>query len=77
MADLGRLLTAWLGDGALRRFRFRFTARVHPGDVLTSRARITRVAGPAGAREVEGEAWVEDQEGRTVIQGSATALLHS
>jgi acyl dehydratase len=72
---LGRLLTRWLGDGALRRFRFRFTARVHPGDVLTCRARITGVTGDGGARQVECEAWAENQDGRNVIQGVATATL--
>jgi acyl dehydratase len=72
---LGRLLTDWLGDGALRRFRFRFTARVHPGDVLTCRARITGVTREGPAPQVECEAWVQNQEGRNVIQGGATAML--
>lgn len=72
---LGRLLTDWLGDGALRRFRFRFTARVYPGDVLTCRARITRVTRDGQAPQVECEAWVQNQEGRNVIQGGATATL--
>jgi acyl dehydratase len=72
---LGRLLTGWLGDGALRNFKFRFTARVHPGDVLTCRARITAVSREPGAARVQCEAWVQTQDGRTVIQGSATAVL--
>ncbi len=74
---LARLLTAWLGDGALRRFRFRFTSRVFPGDVLTCRAKITKVGGEGPAPQVECEAWVENQDGRNVIQGWATATLAS
>jgi acyl dehydratase len=59
---LAHLLTDWLGDGALRRLRFRFTARVYPGDVLTCRARLTRVTREGQATRVECEAWVKNRE---------------
>lgn len=72
---LAHLLTAWLGDGSLRRFRFRFTARVYPGDVLTCRARLTQVAREAAATVVQCEAWVENQQGQRVIDGTAAAAL--
>jgi acyl dehydratase len=72
---LGRLLTDWLGDGALRRFRVRFAARVHPGDVLTCTARITKVTREGGATQVECDAWVDNQRGERVIAGSASAHL--
>ena len=36
-----RLLTDWLGVGALRRVRIRFASRVWPDDVLTCTARVT------------------------------------
>jgi acyl dehydratase len=72
---LGRLLTDWLGDGALRRFRVRFATRVHPGDLLTCRARITKVTHAAGDREVECDAWVDNQDGQKVITGSAVARI--
>jgi acyl dehydratase len=44
-----RLLTDWLGDGALRGLRIRFASRFWPGDVLTCSAAVT------GKREVAGE----------------------
>ncbi len=72
---LAHLLTAWLGDGSLRRFRLRFMARVYPGDVLTCRARLTQVAREADATLVQCEAWVEDQQGQRVIDGTAAAAL--
>jgi len=72
---LGRLLTDWLGDGALRRFRIRFAARVHPGDVLTCKARLTQVRRDGGGTQVECDAWVDNQEGQKVIVGSAAAEL--
>lgn len=72
---LGHLLTDWLGDGALRRFRVRFAAQVHPGDVLTCKGRITKVTQDGGTTRVECDAWVENQDGRKVITGSAEATL--
>jgi len=49
-----RLLTDWLGDGALRGLRIRFASRFWPGDVLTCSAAVTgsvsRVAGPRPSR---------------------------
>ncbi len=72
---LGHLLTDWFGDGALRRFRVRFAARVHPGDVLTCKARITKVAPGGGGTQVECEAWVDNQDAQRVITGSAMATL--
>jgi acyl dehydratase len=72
---LGRLLTDWLGDGALRMFRVRFAARVYPGDVLTCRARLTHVRRDGGRTQVECDAWVDNQEGQKVITGSAAATL--
>src|SRR5215831_20916762 len=39
-----RLLTDWLGHGALRRLRIRFASRFWPDDVLTITARVTESA---------------------------------
>ncbi len=72
---LGHLLTDWFGEGALRRFRVRFAARVHPGDVLTCKARITKVTREGSATQVECDAWVDNQDGQKVITGSAVATL--
>ena len=72
---LGHLLTDWFGDGALRRFRVRFAARVYPGDVLTCKARITTVSRGEGQTQVECDAWVDNQDGQRVIAGSAAATL--
>lgn len=72
---LAHLLTDWLGDGVLRRYRYRFTARVYPGDVLTCRAKLTKVTRAGHETDVECDAWVENQAGQKVIVGSAAATL--
>jgi acyl dehydratase len=70
-----RLLTDWLGDGALRRLRIRFASRFWPGDVLTCTAKVV------GKREADGEGLVDcefsafNQDREAVIRGDATAVL--
>jgi len=72
---LAHLLTDWFGDGTLRRFRVRFAARVHPGDVLTCKARITKVNRNGGETQVECDAWVDNQDGQKVILGFAAVTM--
>ena len=66
-----RLLTDWLGDGALTRLRIRFASRFWPDDVLTCTARVT------GKREglVDCEFQATNQAGEVIVRGDATAKV--
>ena len=70
-----RLLTDWLGDGALQRLRIRFASRFWPGDVLTCMVWVS------AKREVDGQCLVDcefsavNQAGEVIIRGDATAVL--
>jgi acyl dehydratase len=75
MGMTARLLTDWMGDGRLTRYGVRFVQQVWPGDALTATATVDAV------REVDGE-WFADlsvvtvnQDGATVVSGTATARL--
>jgi acyl dehydratase len=70
-----RLLTDWLGDGALTRLRMRFTSRFWPGDVLTCTARVTGLGEGARAGLIECEFSAVNQDGEVIIRGDATASL--
>ncbi len=70
-AYCGRLITGWLGDGALRRLRIRFASRFWPGDVLTITAHVTAKDDAEGT--VECEFACVNQAGEAVIRGDATA----
>jgi acyl dehydratase len=72
-AYCGRLITGWLGDGALRRLRIRFASRIWPGDVLTITARVTAKDEAGGI--VECEFACVNQAGEAVIRGDAMAAL--
>jgi len=69
-----RLLTDWLGDGALRRLRIRFASRFWPDDVLTCTAKVTQ-KGEGGLIECEFSA--VNQDGEEIVRGDATAFLAS
>jgi acyl dehydratase len=72
-----RLLTDWLGDGALSRLRIRFSSRFWPDDVLTVTARITGKGDGDGNRggPVECEFSATNQNDEVIIKGDATAFL--
>ena len=73
MGMTGRMLTDWLGDGRLRRFKMNFLGQVWPGDSLTGHATVTALRDGL----VELELTTVNQHGATVLSGSATAEVDS
>jgi acyl dehydratase len=71
----GRLLTDWLGDGALKRLRIRFASRFWPDDVLTVTARVTAKREADGQGLIDCEFSCVNQTGEVIIRGDATAAL--
>ena len=75
MGMTGKMLTNFVGDGTLKKYGVRFTNQVWPGDTLESKATIVEI------REENGETFAEisiettNQDGATVITGSATATV--
>jgi acyl dehydratase len=68
-----RLLTDWLGHGALRQLRIRFASRCWPDDVLTCTARVTNKR--EAERLVDCEFSSVNQNGDVIVSGVATASL--
>lgn len=75
MGLTGKMLTNWVGDGRLTKYGVRFVSQVWPGDTLTSRATIQEIREDHGERFVDLEVTTENQDGRAVVQGSATARI--
>ena len=75
MAYLGRLLTNWVPQQALRDFGVRFVAITHVGDRLTCRGTVVE------KMEAHGEKWVRielstvDQNGEVKVAGDAVVAL--
>ncbi|WP_269804705.1 MaoC/PaaZ C-terminal domain-containing protein [Pseudonocardia kujensis] len=75
MGASGKVVTDWVGIGALRSFGGRFVRPVRPGDTLTARATVEAVQVLEGRQLAELAVETTDQNGRTVLTGRATADL--
>jgi len=77
MGMTGKMLTNYVGDGTLKKYGVRFTSQVWPGDTLSSMATVTDIREENGENIVELEIVTTNQDGVTVITGSATAKISS
>ena len=75
MGLTGKMLTNYVGDGRLTKFGVRFTNQVWPGDTLTSRATVLEVRQEGAENFVDLTLETLNQDGKTVITGSATARI--
>jgi acyl dehydratase len=75
MGMTGRVLTDWVGDGRLLRYGVRFVKQVWPGDTLTARAEVTAVRDDDGQPVADFNVVTRNQDGDTVLSGTATARL--
>ena len=74
---LSHMITDWVGDGRLRRYRVRFGRQVWPGDTITCRGQITRKYAEGAKNYLEAEVFAENQRGEKVITGSIVAEVPS
>jgi acyl dehydratase len=77
MALTGRVLTDWLGHGALKKFGVNFRAVTLPKDVLTVKGTVTKKYEEQGKNCIDIDLLTENQRGEKVIMGNATAVLSS
>ena len=75
MGLTGKMLTNYVGDGRLKKYGVRFTNQVWPGDTLTAKATVVEVREEDGDRVVELMLETINQDGKTVVTGSATARV--
>jgi acyl dehydratase len=75
MGLTGKMLTNYVGDGRLKKFGVRFTNQVWPGDTLTSTAKVVEIRDEDGDKVVDLALETVNQDGKTVVTGSATARV--
>jgi acyl dehydratase len=75
MGATGRVLTDWFGAHRLRHYGVRFVGQVWPGDRLTATATVTEVRDEDGLSVVDVSVETVNQDGVTVLTGTATAGL--
>jgi acyl dehydratase len=72
---LSRVVTAFVGRPAVRRFRVRFATRAWPGDDVICSGKVTRTFEEGGEARIEGDVVAVNQKGETLITGSFVAAL--
>jgi acyl dehydratase len=78
MAYISRMLTTWLTDyRQLKRLKTRFSKVVYPGDTMTCRGKVTEKYADKDGSYVELEVWSQNQDGETVVKGTATVAMPS
>lgn len=75
MAYMGRLLTNWVPQGAIRAFDTRFQAMTRIGDAITVRGRIAEKFEDDGTPCVRIEVTAADQRGEVKTAGAAVIAL--
>lgn len=75
MGLTGTMLTNYVGDGRLKKYGVRFTNQVWPGDSLTAKATVTDIREENGEKLVDLDLETVNQDGKTVITGTATARV--
>lgn len=75
MGLTGKMLTNYVGDGRLTKFGVRFTNQVWPGDTLTASATVAEIRSEGSDQFVDLTLETKNQDGKTVITGSATARI--
>ena len=75
MGMTGRIVTDWVGAANLKKYGVRFTNQVWPGDTLTATATIEALRQENGENLVDIKLETKNQDGKTVVTGTATARV--
>lgn len=75
MGLLGRAITDWVGVGALRRFKVRFTKQTWPGEVLVSSVSVLAKRIDGDEHLVDLQVSLANADGEVKVAGEATAAL--
>jgi acyl dehydratase len=75
MGATGKVLTDWVGNGRLTNYGVRFVNQVWPGDTLTATAECTAIREVDGKHLADFTVTTVNQDGKTVVSGTATARI--
>ena len=75
MGMTGRIVTDWFDVGRITKYGVRFVRQVWPGDTLTATATVDAVREEDGVPYADVSITTVNQDGTTVVSGTATARL--
>ena len=75
MGLTGTMLTNYVGDGRLKKYGVRFTNQVWPADTLTAKSTVAAIREEGGETLVDLTLETVNQDGKSVVTGTATARV--
>ena len=75
MGMTGRIVTDWFDVGRVTKYGVRFVRQVWPGDTLTATATVDAIREEDGVPYADVSITTVNQDGTTVVSGTATARL--
>lgn len=75
MGLTGRMLTNYVGDGRLTKFKVRFKSQVWPGDKLEVESTVEALREEDGQHFVDLTLTTKNQKGEVVVTGAASARI--
>lgn len=75
MGMTGRMLTNYVGDGRLTKFKVRFRKQVWPGDALDVESVVKAIREEDGVHFVDLTLETKNRKGEVVVSGSASARI--
>ena len=75
MGLTGKMLTNYVGAGRVTKYGVRFTNQVWPGDTLEATATVAAIREEGGHKLVDLTISTTNQDGKEVVNGTATARL--
>ena len=75
MGMTGRIVTDWFDVGRITKYGVRFVRQVWPGDTLTATAVVEAIREEDGTSFADVSITTVNQDGTTVLTGTATARL--
>ncbi len=70
---LSHMITDWVGDGKLRKYKVRFARQVWPGDTVTCKGKISKKYTQGGKNYIEADVFAENQRAEKLITGTIVA----
>lgn len=68
---LSRIIASWFGPDAIKEYRTRFRERVWPGDTVHFSGKVAEIYEEGGVRHAKIELLAANQNGQSLVEGSA------
>jgi len=74
---LSHMITDWVGNGNLKKYRVRFATRIWPGDTVTCKGKLIKKYTQDGKNYIEADVFAENQRAEKAVIGTIVVEVPS